>query len=92
MQAQKLAEDNSTTSTEAERNDRNLTTFANFKNDEEQEFEEKMKWKDYSNFFSFSYGCLGIVSLFLVCFITAIAQILPSFWLSVWLQKDIDDQ
>lgn len=52
----------------------------------------EIKPRDWKNFFDFSYGCSGIITLFLVCLFTSILQLLPSLWLTEWLDGDIDEQ
>ena len=47
---------------------------------------------DYRNFFGYSYGCCGILMLFIVCLLTAVAQLLPSLWMTEWLSKPLEEQ
>lgn len=58
----------------------------------EQKEDKQIKWKDVNDFFSFSYGCAGMVCLFLICLFTAITQLLPSLWLVIWLDYREQDQ
>jgi len=49
-------------------------------------------FKDYQEFVSYSYGCCGLFGGFLICTLTAIAQLLPSLWMTEWLGKGLDEQ
>ena len=56
----------------------------------ENKDEGDIKWKDYKEFFSYSYGNCGIVMFFIVCCLTSTAQLLPSLWLTKWLDEDLE--
>ena len=43
---------------------------------------QSIQWYDYKQFFKFSYGYCGMISLFFICLLTSVAQLLPSLWLS----------
>ena len=45
-----------------------------------------ISWQDYKDFFGYSYGCCGIITLFLICILTSVSQILPSLWMTEWLK------
>jgi len=51
-----------------------------------------IKWSDYRDFFSHSYGTCGIVTLLILCVICAVGQLLPSIWLTEWLSQDLEQQ
>jgi hypothetical protein len=54
--------------------------------------EGEIKWKDFKDFFSYSYGCTGIVILVIISILTSILQLLPSLWLTEWLSADLEEQ
>ena len=51
-----------------------------------------ISWRDYRNFFGYAYGCCGIVTLFLICLLTSISQLLPSLWMTEWLKQPLEEQ
>ncbi len=51
-----------------------------------------IKWQDYKDFFAYSYGTCGIALFFVLCVMTSIAQLLPSLWLTKWLDEDLEGQ
>ena len=52
---------------------------------DEEYIDNQICWSDYKKFLNFSYGTSGIITLVVISLLTAVAQLLPSIWLSEWL-------
>ena len=55
--------------------------------------EGTIKLRDYRDFFSYSVlGVFGFFILFIVCSITSVLQLLPSLWLTRWVEGNLEEQ
>ena len=51
-----------------------------------------MTIKDFNDFFTISHGKCGIVLILFLSVLVAVAQLLPTFWLSEWTSKPLAEQ
>ena len=55
--------------------------------------EGTIKLRDYRDIFSYSVlGVFGFFILFIVCSITSVLQLLPSLWLTRWVEGNLEEQ
>ena len=58
---------------------------------EETKDDKEVGPKDFKNFVDFSYGCCGLLLLFFLFSLGAALQIMPSLWLTQWIEGDQED-